>query len=253
MQEIKNIVNFRDLGGLSGKYGTVKRNKFLRGAHLADITSDDMDYLLNDKELVTVVDLRTFPEKIKQPDLKIPQTIHLEIDIFQEDETAANQTADTKESKFGSNDLKEAYYHFVSKPNYREKFSEFIKVVANHHHGSVFFHCAAGKDRTGFAAAIILRILGIDEQQIFEDYLLTNQLRAQHNEKIMKQIALERGAPLTKSLEDRLQAMLGVKEEYLLNSEKAIADHFNNWDQFIKEGLHLTDEDIQSMRENFLE
>ena len=38
----------------------------------------------------------------------------------------------------------------------------------------LLFHCTAGKDRTGFAAAITLRLLGVPEETILEDYLLSN-------------------------------------------------------------------------------
>ena len=43
----------------------------------------------------------------------------------------------------------------------------------------LYFHCSAGKDRTGVAAAIILTILGVDDEAILEDYLLTNAYRAE--------------------------------------------------------------------------
>ena len=39
----------------------------------------------------------------------------------------------------------------------------------------VLIHCASGKDRTGFGAALILDVLGVEEQHILEDYLLTNR------------------------------------------------------------------------------
>jgi len=38
------------------------------------------------------------------------------------------------------------------------------------------FHCTAGKDRTGYAAALLLSVLGVDRDTIQDDYLLTNRL-----------------------------------------------------------------------------
>ena len=44
--------------------------------------------------------------------------------------------------------------------------------------GGVLFHCAAGKDRTGVAAAILLGLAGVDDETIVEDYAVTEQLLA---------------------------------------------------------------------------
>ena len=41
-------------------------------------------------------------------------------------------------------------------------------------------HCSAGKDRTGFGAALILAALGVDEKTIMQDYLLTNEAACLH-------------------------------------------------------------------------
>ena len=40
----------------------------------------------------------------------------------------------------------------------------------------LMFHCTAGKDRAGFAAALFLAALGVERETIIEDYMLTNEL-----------------------------------------------------------------------------
>ena len=52
---------------------------------------------------------------------------------------------------------------------------EFFKHV-QHARAPLVFHCTAGKDRTGFAAALILLSLGVQREAVMQDYLLTNAL-----------------------------------------------------------------------------
>lgn len=69
--------------------------------------------------------------------------------------------------------MQRTYRHFVidCQAQYRELFEHLLAGS-----GPLVFHCTAGKDRTGLAAALILRALGVPMAQVMEDYLLTNSL-----------------------------------------------------------------------------
>lgn len=57
------------------------------------------------------------------------------------------------------------------------------------HDGTPFvFHCTAGKDRTGFAAYLILKTLGVPDDCILEDYMLSNVYRSEENQAFTRQI-----------------------------------------------------------------
>jgi protein-tyrosine phosphatase len=59
----------------------------------------------------------------------------------------------------------------VSDPACVRAFRIFFAIVQNNLSAPLIFHCSAGKDRTGMAAALVLYSLGVDEQTIMEDYL----------------------------------------------------------------------------------
>ena len=56
-----------------------------------------------------------------------------------------------------------------------DTFKEFFKILFKNSGARIIFHCTAGKDRTGFAAALILSLFGVSQRHIFEDYMLSNK------------------------------------------------------------------------------
>ncbi len=88
--------------------------------------------------------------------------------------------------------LSSTYQHFVADhtPTYRQFFKELLNAEGR----PLLFNCTAGKDRTGFAAALILQILGVPDETIREDYLLTGDFAAQDRQREIAFIRLTRGA-----------------------------------------------------------
>jgi protein-tyrosine phosphatase len=76
----------------------------------------------------------------------------------------------------------------------------------------VIIHCRAGKDRTGFAAAVILKFLGVDDQFIFHDYLKSNDSMKPQIRKAQNRLRLVTAGLFPKA---NLQAAFEVKERYL--------------------------------------
>jgi protein-tyrosine phosphatase len=71
-----------------------------------------------------------------------------------------------------SRHLMEEGYAFAA-DRLRGELGRFVNTVAAGDNATVVFHCTAGKDRTGMAAAVLLMALGVPEPVIVEDYLLT--------------------------------------------------------------------------------
>ena len=59
------------------------------------------------------------------------------------------------------------------------QFASFLNLAADYEYWPLLFHCTAGKDRTGLAAALILELCGVERTQAFDDYELTNRLRSE--------------------------------------------------------------------------
>ena len=68
-----------------------------------------------------------------------------------------------------------------------DTFKEFFKILFKNSGSRIIFHCTAGKDRTGFAAALILSLFGVSKRHIFEDYMLSNE-QYKPTEKVTKEV-----------------------------------------------------------------
>ncbi len=143
------INNFRDAAASSGSF---KSGVLYRSARLYSATSSDVSKL--SKTLGSgglIVDLRTSGTRSSYPDKAIPGTTRLD----------ASMTGTTN------------YTTFVTKQSDRQSINKAITAIAQTK-GKVLIHCTAGKDRTGWTVAMIMHILGANDQQIMKEYLLSS-------------------------------------------------------------------------------
>jgi len=105
------------------------------------------------------------------------------------------------------------------------------------------FHCSAGKDRTGVLTAVILKLLGIDQETIYQDYLLTNQ-----NPLYYKKLALKMPPDIREVFLDFFQA----KKEYLDSTFEEIEKIYGSFDAFLYECCGLNEEKINLLRDKYL-
>ena len=112
----------------------------------------------------------------------------------------------------------------------------------------ILFHCFAGKDRTGFAAAVILKVAGADDQQIMDDYLLTNKLRVRANEKLLNRFKDE----MDQQQLDNLHVALMVDPDYLRHANEVLLAHFGTFDDYLKNGLNLPTDYVAQFRDKFV-
>lgn len=166
-------VNFRDLGGYETDDGRqVAWRKIFRCGHLGDLTATDMDALAHLK-VTQVHDFRRLEEQQRTPSQPVKATIYNDYEMhigsmskFWEYMTSDQLTAESAhELVVGS------YRNCIDDvaPHYSRLFQS---LLSNTDNASVF-HCSAGKDRTGMAAALILSALGVSREKIIEDYMLT--------------------------------------------------------------------------------
>ena len=113
----------------------------------------------------------------------------------------------------------------------------------------VLFHCAAGKDRTGFAAAILMRLLGVPMETICFDYLLSNQFFLKRLRPDLWLLALKKGRKVARVLEEYIEA----KPEYLAIAFETIERSYGSFDEYAHKGLNLTKEQIEHLRLLYLQ
>lgn len=163
--------NFRDLGGFKTKEGRyTKWGKLFRADELSNLTEDDLKYL-SSIPITSVIDFRAQSEVKRSPD-KLPHTVRFTYPIAI---TPGNLSSEGIQANLLSTNIDTQMKYMnrllVSDPPCVRAFRIFFAIVQNNLSAPLIFHCSAGKDRTGMAAALVLYSLGVDEQTIMEDYL----------------------------------------------------------------------------------
>jgi protein-tyrosine phosphatase len=113
----------------------------------------------------------------------------------------------------------------------------------------VLFHCAAGKDRTGYAAAIILRILGVPLEVVMDDYLLSNQYYLSAYSWNLFVLHLIKG----KRFSTFVKGFLEVRSAFLSAAFQTIDREYGSFEKYVHNGLGLTGQDIELLRSLYLE
>ncbi|WP_201493832.1 tyrosine-protein phosphatase [Rubrivivax sp. A210] len=194
--------NFRDLGGYRGRDGRALRWRLIfRSDHLAGLTAADRA-LLQDLGLAYTLDFRGVQERaaqsyslpgVAQHSLAIEPSVSQQLQALQEAGGRVDAAAATGL-------MQDLYRSLVDQhaPRYAELFQHLL-----HGQGPLVFHCTAGKDRTGWAAALILLALGVPREVVMADFLITQRCY--------------RHPPLAPSATplEALQVMWGVQPSFL--------------------------------------
>ena len=171
---LASVPNFRDIGGYQTQDGRqVRWNRVYRASRLSNLTPQDSRTLL-DMGIELVCDLRTAEEVTAEPDNLPdgPRFLHLPA------ETEANRWVQLArvlfERDYLTNLLLNAYTRVMIDQN-PQVFGSIMRRLADETNLPVVIHCAAGKDRTGIATALILSLLDVPDDVIIADYTLSNE------------------------------------------------------------------------------
>ena len=242
--------NFRDLGGYKTSDGkTVKWGKVYRSDNLHSLTDEDLKYMerLN---LKSVVDFRSDEERNDEPDRLTPDMTPILLPIKFEPEGVTETLV--RDLTFGdldsSNLLRD--FNIILVKEFTEEYREFFRHIVDNGGEPFVLHCTAGKDRAGFGSAMILTVLGVPREKIIEDYLLTNTYVSDHVDRKLLETELK---TFFRADSDNLRKINLVEERYIQAAFDTIDSHWGGMDQYISEGLNLTEEDINKIKDYYLE
>ena len=250
---INDLSNFRDLGGIKnvdGKY--VAWGKFYRSAALNNLLTSEFPYLGN-IDLKKVFDLRSDSE-IKKAKDNLPKDITYEhfpvfdnknsglIDGLEESLRQGTLTKVKAEEL-----LANMYKSFAD--NDSEKFNHLVHQIMIEDKYPNVFHCTAGKDRTGYTAALILAILKVDRETILDEYEMTNF----YTEKRIKSVVenVDKLGYGNKISPEAVLAIMSVNKDYLRASFDVIDNKYGGIDSYIKNQLGISDEVREKLIEQF--
>ena len=215
---LEGCVNFRDLGGYRNRQGqTVRWRRLYRSDALQDLTEADAAVVREELNIRLVVDLRNSDEAERDGRgvLAGLDTEYRHIPLLEERGFPPFTGQDVVER------LSSTYQWLVH--NSGPRVARAVGAIADANGEGVVFHCSAGKDRTGLLASMILEVLGVDDETIAADYVLTNEAV----EGILRRIQAMQphASPTTQSLaaqplalqrfRDTLHGQYGGAEAYL--------------------------------------
>jgi len=260
---MEKLGNARELGGYRTQDGlTVKHGLLLRSAKPRSASEADLLRLQNEYNLATIVDFRMSYETALEPNPAIPHVTNVWCPIIDEDLFSANIPAGKGKAKNMFERLKIAvdagivtdkmYIGFLSNNQGKTGYAEFFKELLALPQGkSLLFHCTQGKDRTGLGAMLILTALGVDEDTIMADYLLTNAFNASL---IEKEKAMLAPYNLSKAdLNKYLSVMDQVNPDFMQNALDYLKKEYGSAMGYITNELGVSEIDIAMLKEKFLE
>jgi protein-tyrosine phosphatase len=254
---IGSVPNLRDLGGYTTQDGaTVAYGLLFRSNQLSGIPDEDMQALAS-LGLEGAYDLRTAEERHKRPEELPEGVVYIVVDVLadspqagpaqleklMQDPAAANEQLGGGKVEQG---FVAAYREFVTLPSAKAGFGELFLALGERDKLPAVFHCTTGKDRTGWAAAAFLTLMGVPEDVVFEDYLRSNDYILPAYQDVIDQFVEAGGDP------EIPRAILGVKREYLEAAFDEMETTYGSIEQYFSEALGIDAEQQQALRELYL-
>ncbi|WP_416968147.1 tyrosine-protein phosphatase [Streptomyces sp. 4F14] len=254
--------NSRCLGGLAGDGGRLTREGLLlRSSGLGALTAHDVS-TLRTMGLRHVIDLRG-PHEIATlgPDRLPPGPALVNLPVHDPDVTAFalvcappdgtppghwNRLLADGGAERAMIDL---YRAFVALPSLRTAFADALALVADPAARPLLFHCTAGKDRTGWLAAILLTALGVPRADVLADYLRTNACLGPAVRGALETLCARQGVH-----DPALMAPLTVADPRYLAASFAEADRlYGSFDAYLYEGLGVDEAMVRGLRDTLLD
>ncbi|GAC83702.1 putative protein-tyrosine-phosphatase [Gordonia paraffinivorans NBRC 108238] len=257
---IASLPNMRDLGGWPTADGRIVRSgQLFRSTDFSSLAADDVP-TLERLGLRTLYDLRSAHEREAIPDPELPGATHIGLDVLADAQMSipANIGAVLSDPKtvalageaLSGGKAREliagTYREMITLPSSVAAYSALFRGLLGDEPTPALFHCTTGKDRTGWAAASFLTLVGVDEEDVYRDYLLTNERLIPALKPIFDGFAAAGGDP------ELLVPVLGVDRVYLDAAFDEMRSQFDGIEHYFEAALGIGPLDQEKLRENFL-
>jgi protein-tyrosine phosphatase len=255
---LKTLPNLRDVGGWPTRDGRrVRRGMLFRSTELGKLDAEDRAALAG-LELRTVFDLRTAGEREKNPD-RLPEGAQgVVADVLADMDASvppdllgllADPELTTQMLGGGraTAAFLDAYRDLIRLPSALAAYRTFFTELGDPDRVPALYHCTTGKDRTGWGTAALLTILGVDEEHVYREYLLTNDQLLPALKPLLDQFDEAGG---DSSL---LIAVLGVDRSYLETAFDEVRTRYGTVEDYFTEGLGIEAAAQDELRDRYLE
>ena len=236
---LQGASNFRDLGGYPTADGrTTRWRQIFRSNHLGQLTAADIE-IVRALGVRSAFDFRGLEERaagVCVVDEIVVRSLPVEPTVVAS--LRAELARGTLTGPVALEIMRESYRNYVrhNTHSFRNLFGHLLEDSA-----PLVIHCTAGKDRTGFASALILHALGVPDDVIAEDYLLTNT----HYKRDVSSAA---DLPA-----DVLNAIGSVETSYLAAAFEAVSSEYGDLETYLRDGLKLGTAEQTALKARYLQ
>jgi protein-tyrosine phosphatase len=255
---IATVPNLRDLGGWPVRGGgQVRRRLLYRSTELDKLAGADLAAFAA-LGIRSVYDLRTEAERTARPDRLPEGTEHIVVDVLAGSVDAApaelfKVAGDPRaaEALLGGGKglalFEKGYREIVTLPSAGVAYHRLFSDLAHAEHRPALFHCATGKDRTGWAAASLLLLFGVPDDLVMKEYLLTNTELLPAEKPLLDRFRALGGDP------EVLRPVVEVAPEYLEAALDEMRRTFGAVEGYFAEGLGLDTEAQRALLDAFVD
>ena len=250
----ERIANFRDLAGHTTRDGRrLPLGRLLRSGHLGRASNADVETLAR-LGLRKVYDFRTASDIAVDGADRVPsgaESVLLPMPDPAQGrgirEIIEESGPDDLETHFGDGKAEAMMIESAAGlvRERREPYGVFLRALAEPSGLPGLFHCSAGKDRAGWAGSVVLLTLGVPEDQVIEQYLLSNRSAEQivesqksHGREIWGEV---------------LRPLLEVRIEYIEASFTAVREEWGDFEGYLEKGLSISEAQRDAIRKNLLD
>ena len=260
-----NIANARDLGGIIGAGGRMIRpRRLLRTAHLHDATDADVERLKKEFNIKCIFDFRSVGESDALPDRMIEGIQHYSLPTI---DMRAEQTTGKPIPEEAFLDLENHIVNYAFYPEVQQmaanmypslicsefsqlQYATFLRLIVEApDDGGILWHCAQGKDRTGWGAAFLMFALGVEKETIIADFDLSNIAYKPLVDRLNNEILSRGGGDKEMAV---IHAFMGVSTANFIHTLDIIDQEFHGMMNYLHTILCLTSADIQLLRKRYL-
>jgi protein-tyrosine phosphatase len=258
---LASLPNLRDLGGWPTADGRrVRSGVLFRSTDLSRL-SPDVRLALERLGIGTVYDFRSTAERTTEPDITLDGVQEVALDVLADAPHAIPGnltkvlsdpvTLAAAQAELGGDRgvvqlMESSYGQLVELPSAVTSYQRFYRGLLGDHPVPALFHCTTGKDRTGWAAASFLTLMGVGRDAVFTEYLLTNDQLIPALTSIFDAFTDAGGDPAL------LRPVLGVDRTYLARAFAVMENRYGTIESYFADGLGIDATDQQRLRDSYL-
>ncbi|MFT4081893.1 MAG: tyrosine-protein phosphatase [Nocardioides sp.] len=233
--------NLRDIGGYRAADGQWVREGVVYRSQALSLTSADLA-VVNTLGIAGDYDLRTTAEVDSSPDVVPTGATYRQLNVLGDDTSTSISATSAEEAVAYMEQAEIAMVDSdTAKAAYRELFTSLAR-----ERGASLYHCTAGKDRTGWATAALLTLLGVPDRTVMKDYLLSNTY---YYESAAVQEML---AALPEAQREIYTPFMQVRASYLDAGLDRVEEEYGSMRNYFVEGLGLSHATIARLEDRLL-